>query len=736
MTGLAGFGGWIKVLGAGGIQSVFTWGAYNQNSLRANISWRQVQQYQKKNYGIAWISIARRDILSMMGISVNRINNYLIIATLILGVDFGVIWSARFTSESEDPGIIMAFYCNSMIAVIWLLMSIMLGIQGQNKAFSYTLKLLTWHMRPENPAQYDHDYMQQMQWLEQQGIFSLFRIPGLMPERNYGADQEASDLREHFGDAHHEHRKSKADDMGEDIEDFTPLENLDVQTTHTWYIARYSDFMQLWLWHEKYARLTMGLGVISLLQGGLYFVVWRISHLGDYSIVHMHTPALIVAFFWLTILYIVVRANFKAVTAGTSANIWLAALLLAPLAAAFSCIADAFTVLDLVTWWFESSFNLVCYALHAVFWALVLVLHENDNKILAEKRYVLGQFWSAEETDFTDVSALEREREQSDRAIEVNVDSQSGADSAARNPLNVHAAQTEWPTDSAQFIRKVSRSRDAIRAIVKHLVTFTIVLWLFLIAHYTAELIAYSSDLAETNKPLPAAVVKDDVYVDWSDEHLKLHSVACMQGKIFMANDQRIGQLHAGRFHPLSCNLTAKAIIQDITVVCDNLDRCDLVVLQVVDNSTRVSNCRTGDSTRILQEAEPARHITLHEVNPRGDWLSQKLIAAQDGNLIQYSWSSDRGAWQADWVLGPTGESNGDRLVALSAFQSSLLLVYNGIDPSMAISRRDLNTRKRPEAWRLSRPYSPSVSGCALNAHELLALSHTDRSRLTWLGVS
>ena len=114
--------------------------------------------------------------------------------------------------------------------------SIMFGVKGQNSAFTNTMKLLTyqawsadsclvkrrrlctWQVRPENPAEYSHDYMKQAgseckvqdskvvsttlacsflqlgsisssprqaQWVERNGLAALFRIPGSVPQKDW-----------------------------------------------------------------------------------------------------------------------------------------------------------------------------------------------------------------------------------------------------------------------------------------------------------------------------------------------------------------------------------------------------------------------------------------------------------------------------------------------------------------------------------------------------------------------
>merc|ERR1719265_2237580 len=120
-----------------------------------------------------------------MTISVTRLNNFMIVNGLILGVAGGCITSASFNTKVHAH-LVAAFLVCIATSIVFLVLAIMFGIKGQNCAFTNTMKLLTWEMRPENPADYNHDYLSQAQWIEKNGLLQMFRIPGLMP--NYKTD--------------------------------------------------------------------------------------------------------------------------------------------------------------------------------------------------------------------------------------------------------------------------------------------------------------------------------------------------------------------------------------------------------------------------------------------------------------------------------------------------------------------------------------------------------------------
>jgi len=316
---------WWGFLGTG-IQSAFAWIAYNRDGFADNVSYRQNQKYQQKNYNISWIAIARDDIRDMMGISVNRINNYMIVATLILSVAAGAIMSVKF--DEECPGfIVFAFYLSIGISLIFLMLAIMFGVKGQNSAFTNTMKLLTYQVRPENPAEYTHDYMKQSQWIERNGLSQLFRIPGLLPTYNTDTQKDhMQKLSQHMDGGNHKHhhtgvkRKSNPDKMGShyrdaedfmhdiNLEDATPLESLVQRSSHTWYLTKFAEFMRLWHPYDMYSKYAMGCGILCLCHGATYFTLgYLVTHPYAFS----EFAAMIVTVSFLIMVALIVNSNFK-----------------------------------------------------------------------------------------------------------------------------------------------------------------------------------------------------------------------------------------------------------------------------------------------------------------------------------------------------------------------------------------------------------------------------------------
>mmetsp|Transcript_22815 Transcript_22815/g.53300 ORF Transcript_22815/g.53300 Transcript_22815/m.53300 type:complete len:877 (+) Transcript_22815:78-2708(+) len=300
---------WWSYLGTF-VQSFYSWTTYNAGQFNANIGWRQAQQYQKKNYSIAWITVARDDIRDMMSISVNRINNYMVVATLILSVAAGAIVSISVDQKVPDH-VVYSVYISIGSSVTFLMLSILFGVKGQNTAFTRTMKLLTYQMRPEPSAEYSHNYMKQAQWLERGGMAKMFRFPGIYPE--YDIDSATAKANQKLQAPSRDHLSSAS--IGSSVypemvslEDATPIETLEIRSQQTTYLAKFANFMQFWLPYDVFAKYTMGMGVIALGQGSAYFALAQLIEEGRFLVA---VPMVCLSATFLITVIIVIQQNYK-----------------------------------------------------------------------------------------------------------------------------------------------------------------------------------------------------------------------------------------------------------------------------------------------------------------------------------------------------------------------------------------------------------------------------------------
>lgn len=402
------FSNWYDLLGTG-IQSLFAWTTFNRDAFADNVGWRQNQKYQQKNYHLSWVSVARDDIRDMMAISVNRLNNFMIVNGLILGVAGSAITSASFNPR-VPPFLVAAFLVSIATAVVFLVLAIMFGIKGQNCAFTNTMKLLTWEVRPENPADYNHDYMSQAQWIEKNGVQQMFRIPGLMP--NYQTDPSLHEhqLPEHLQKLRSEKKglyKKDAAGFGSAggpssggtgapsggvpnyvAEDFTALEHLEVSSTSLWYLTKFGYFMRLWMPYDTHCKYAMGMGMLSLGHAGAYFTMGTILS-GGWKVPWY--AAVGSSFTFVYMVALVIQQNFKEMTGAV--KFMITALLCLGPTLGVAASAQEFDIAQKYMWIF-------CFLFHFMFWTCTYFGTHTD-KVLRPSR--LGQvgstggFWDSHE---------------------------------------------------------------------------------------------------------------------------------------------------------------------------------------------------------------------------------------------------------------------------------------------------------------------------------------------------
>lgn len=328
-----------------------------------------------------------------MSISVNRINNYMIVATLILSVAAGAV-----TGVSLDPKcpsfVFFAFYVSIGISCIWLMLSIMFGVKGQNSAFTNTMKLLTYQVRPENPHRYTFDYMEQAQWLEKSGLLGMFRIPGVMPHYGIPPDMTQPGTSPagpggqyphggaggSGGGSTHQDQTFKNYDVGQEV---LPLETLNNTTTHTWYLTKFARFMRLWHPFDTYAKYSMGLGIVGLGHSAAYFCLGQLVA-SDRYLSSWVAIVLVAAFVYMVLL--ATMSNFTSIIGAPTRLGTFLLLVSGPGLGALAAILDGEKVKQIVV--------PISYISHLLFWLLALWI--SDKVELADPSEILGggtSFW-------------------------------------------------------------------------------------------------------------------------------------------------------------------------------------------------------------------------------------------------------------------------------------------------------------------------------------------------------
>jgi len=279
------------------LQGGFGWLQYNRDVYATNLELRQNQLYQEKNYHLSWIAIARDDVRDIMQTSVGRLNNYLIVITLIFSVAATAILEGE-VPQAAEPFVRTAYLANLTVSVVYFVLSIIFCVKGSKEAFHCSLDLLTAELRPDHPDRYDHNYMKQTQEFEKGGFKAGFRVP-IMGSK-YASAMRSLGLKDAKGNQQPLEMLPKPKiDQNPCIRDpYERLASTDAPPTRSqtpfaeakdtlekdtaWYFARFRAFSDLWQPYEDGARRCMGYGMVALGHASAYYIMGKLHDNGQF----------------------------------------------------------------------------------------------------------------------------------------------------------------------------------------------------------------------------------------------------------------------------------------------------------------------------------------------------------------------------------------------------------------------------------------------------------------------
>jgi len=720
-------------LGTGLLGTGYAAAAYNQAAYLSSVALRQCQIYQKKNYELSWVSIARDDIRDMMNISVTRISNYMMVATLILGVASDALLGVNF-SEKCPEFVQTAFWISMALSILFFTESIMFAVKGQNSAFTNTMRLLTWELRPEPPAPYDHDYLQQMSMFESSGLAQLFRIPGLAT--HYGDDPEnGKDGKDHKGiprrrDEQLEREGFLARIFGQRSENggngagsssdpqkpsaptpSTPwktgaagdgsqqptLEQVVPKTTMLMYLARFSHFMQLWQPYETSSKYCIGLGLISLAHGAAYFCLGHFSATGLYM---GDCIAWITVFIFIFVTAIVYQQNFHS---NHRASRWAVYLLisLGPVCG----IVGGVTTSGAVRSWAASLMFLFHSVHYIVGW--VISVFEFKKPWQTTKKFTTGprgQQFPEEWFRACNQSDVEEDWQMYCAAgRDVSSEDDDFGMSRSSPPEEFYGASRPCAAER----RKVVQTNNRVTGIVRSSMLFSGLVWFvtFWASAFTNfescglwlnSLVSGKADLLDGDHLAIVAPVPG----------LELTSVACRGDVMFVANSFQVFRVNisSGVLDALPCALERE--VADLTLDCSSGSCRPLVLL---DDSS-ILDCSSGVGAKLLKGMEAKRIAsTSNSAEP-------KLLSLTNGTLVDNTWNAAQKGWDPQWVVQDVGADVVDvdavegRAVLFSVRKRSRGHIYRN-----AVSVKSQSDFKTLGKWRLRDNAYTTTAGCAMS---------------------
>jgi hypothetical protein len=743
---------WFSLV-TGTLGSGFNVAAYNQTGYLANVALRQNQLYQKKNYNLTWVAVARDDIRGMMSISLNRINNYMLVAVFVFSVAANALFFVQSFDSSCPDFVLNSFWLCTGLCIAFLSLAIMFGIKGQSSAFVNTMRLLTWELRPENPAQMDHDYLQQAYKFEEEGTREMMRIPGLMkavfPKTRKDQNETAGERPDSpvvYGTSLHE------DFVAQRRADEKMIEQLDPETSELLYLGRFVNYMQLWLPYESNCKYCIGLGFIALSQGGAYFSLGVLSW-GKLSGGFLMALEMIIVFVSITIM--IYQQNYKPKNLYTA----LAAIGLFVAGPAFAALG---ALIEDPPWVRRVFAPLTCLGHAALYLGIFLYSFvQTKDPSYFTRQYTVGPHGQQFTRDWRDGSLLQNKKQ--GRSKRSTKDQETGEDhldfdvsdappgrskrgrsrSVEGRPIGARSSEARarskergrWPLfgghqsdpnpppavkfqdDSALEEDLKSQAVQARSARSIRIMLFVAsTLWFALFCLEIASAISQSN--AGTHYPL---LDLKNVQIDWPRDASGLVSLACAQaGQLYASNRFQVFQIspYQGKVVTRPC-IGLDQTIADVSAACLGPD-CSLTVL--VANTSTLINCSSGTSSQ-LRPSEPATRFTISasvlDAVPRST-----MLALHGSFVMEYGWNvvGRPLGWSP---LNPRTDVDSSSLVNMDIHQQQLYLFgRSSTDGVVWLDIRDLRSFVSRSQWSLPKLDDPFVAGCAdANGHDVWFLT-------------
>mmetsp|Transcript_81094 Transcript_81094/g.229687 ORF Transcript_81094/g.229687 Transcript_81094/m.229687 type:complete len:785 (-) Transcript_81094:45-2399(-) len=121
--------------------------SYNRDAWMTDIQVAQEHSFQQDNLKIAMYSMGREEVRDFMQASINKINNTILVTTLILSLAGEMLFEGQIPSDCA-PFVLNAYMLCLGSAIFHLVLSILFGVLASNEAYRHSTSLLTKTIRP------------------------------------------------------------------------------------------------------------------------------------------------------------------------------------------------------------------------------------------------------------------------------------------------------------------------------------------------------------------------------------------------------------------------------------------------------------------------------------------------------------------------------------------------------------------------------------------------------------
>mmetsp|Transcript_116704 Transcript_116704/g.362604 ORF Transcript_116704/g.362604 Transcript_116704/m.362604 type:complete len:694 (-) Transcript_116704:5-2086(-) len=614
----------------GGASSTFS---YNREAWMTDVQVDQNRRYQCQQVRLSEAEMFREDIRDLAGAAVQKQNNCVIIATLILGM-IAECWIEGSVPEGSAQFVVTAYMLCVGSSLLYMVLCVLCALLATNMATNCQKELLTTFVRlPAEELVAEIQAAAQAESseaFEHQGVATMFRVPGFSRlARQTGGAADAGSL-------------AGAEDL--EAGSSTDSASEPGQVTSA---ARHLAVFQLkereWDVLEKYSMLFGALGMSHLLQAFGYYSAAK-YYAGD------HWASWIVQF-----LAVAVDAIFARVYMKGSSCMAVVGLLLN----VGGPIACAVAILHNEPKWVDAVCIPLCFSCHLIWNCIGLIRFlsmrrdasevQTQDETHARRHGRLGSFEEA---------ALQKGH--------------------GRGSATVGGSRKRGSSGSAL------RSRQHWLPLLGN--TVVIIAWFMSLgwATYHAakgtgddgspptnlprRLASRSAPIAEDAAPT-AAIAWEELAVAWPSPRFQPHAVACgRDGRCFMAGDFLAFELSTAAqgglaLLPVPCNVAGA--ISDLAVNCHGSGGCRLLALtQGPSTPPEVVDCATGDTQPLLRDLGPAQRLAS-----RG----AELLTTHGRRVVQRA--AQQGSWAPLWAVA---DARAEGLAALdtTAGSGDLVLFY------------------------------------------------------------
>uniref|UniRef100_A0A7S2QC14 Uncharacterized protein n=1 Tax=Zooxanthella nutricula TaxID=1333877 RepID=A0A7S2QC14_9DINO len=691
---------WVGFSTGGASTSAAT-AAYNQAAYFACLQMRQQQIYQDKNYHLGWITIAREDMRSLMAASVNRMNNYIMVGTLIVQTAVGMLLGDNL-NPNKQMFVLGVFWITTALSIMFFTSSVLYSVKGQNSAFLNTMRLLTWETRPENPGAYDHHYMRQINCFEKLGPKQMFRVP-LLQRTKYGNGREGEGAGAKGGHTGNETLNAN-ENVGKSVtgntvrsrfqgnesnaeSDEAPhtmdghyglecrlqahereFETIRPPTYQLLYFARMCQFMQIWMSYDTHSKYCLGLGIILMMKGTVYWCIGQLM-LADHILYNVCLCLLMAIFTFVVIM--IYRESFESKLPGAEVALY-ALIICEPVFAVIAvlvpdpAVKHLFIFLNLL-----SQSGLFVGGYFYSLWDTQVPSHLANKYIIGPAGQQFTDGWAHGKT-----STTPRRRSSSKGFAEAN---RSGARQCDANGSgsdksfgSSHESEDSFTDDGDSASprsqgspmdavdtehfeeKKVATIHRQIASDFRMQLLMGMVAWF--LAILASVLWAYSPFLIWVEGLSTSSLAAEEIPLKWHVKHYGPRLLSCARSELFASNGYNVARINlatsVAELYPCKVNRT----IRDIATACNSETCRPFALLQ----DSRIVDCQTGDAIKVLQTGGSIVKFTFSAEDSSSagtgtdDMLFNKtlVVVGDDGLFTQYVWRPHRRAFAPLFQLG------------------------------------------------------------------------------------